>query len=145
MTAGYWIFIAVAALTIGYTMAFQRATLFWGKSLAPTNEFLPTGMQDAITPKIQTIRTLLMPVLLLVALVGGIILVKWYIGILGLVATFVLGGISRGFFPRPDSPFFHAKVIRTLRSRRKQFEADGDTFRLEAIDDVIGKMEDIAP
>ncbi len=76
MTTGYWVFVAATALAIGYTMAFQQATLFWGKSLAPSDELLPTGMQNAITPKIQTIRNFLTPVFLLAALVGGIIFVK---------------------------------------------------------------------
>ena len=36
-----------AALLGAYTIAFQRATLHWGRVLAPENELLPTGLRAA--------------------------------------------------------------------------------------------------
>jgi len=145
MITAYWIFVILAALVIGYTMAFQRATLLWGKLLAPCNLLLPRGMQDAITPQIQTLRNILMPVLLLVALVTGVILLPWYIGVLGMLATFVLGGISRNFFPEPDSKFFHSRFLRSLEHRKHQFQLRGDSARLEAIGSLIERLKTLEP
>ncbi len=149
MIAAYCLFVTAAALVIGYTMAFQRATLFWGKSLVATNglsdRLLPRGMQDAITPKAQNMRNLLHPLLLLAVFIGGIILFKWYVGIFGLLATFMLGSVFLGFFPQPNSRFFHTKLIRDLEARRSQLQANGDRIRLEAIDHVIEMLEQLAP
>jgi hypothetical protein len=78
MLGYYWAFVACSAIVIAYTMAFQKSTLFWGKRLASDDELLTSGFQDALTPKLQTIRNIFIFISFLASSVAGLILIRWY-------------------------------------------------------------------
>ena len=86
----YVLLAAVAAGLAAYTFAFQGATLHWGKRLAPDNEALPTGLQDAITPPGQTQRNILSMLLLTTTFAFGFFVFPWYGAIAAFLLIFVL-------------------------------------------------------
>lgn len=135
--------VAFVTLFLAYTMRFQRATLRFGKRLAPDNEFLPQGMQDAITPPIQTVRNLLWPVAMLAVLVFGVISFPTYIGIVGLIAVWIGSGVIVPFLPPPDSIYFRRRILASLRRRQRRYAGQGDRIRLEAIAEVIERFEQL--
>ena len=84
------ILILVAGILGAYTMKFQQATLNLGKELAPGNPSLTTGFQDAITPKIQSLRQIIWPILILAIFIYGTIFYKWYWGLGFAASTFLI-------------------------------------------------------
>lgn len=123
-------------------MAFQKSTLFWGKKIAPDNEYLPTGLQDAITPRWQTLRNLLMPILILGSSVAGIFLIKWYMGVIGPIVLFIIANFLSVTLPKCDSRFFKDRIIRDLNRRLIFYRSRSNEPRIFPIEEVIQRMRD---
>lgn len=136
----YWLFLFLVSLFIAYTQGFQRATLFWGKRLAANNEYLPTGLQDAITPMAQTIRNIAIPILLIGTGIFGAFLVGWYMAVLGPLATFVLAGFLLRVIPKPEYDFYKKKILRGLKKKEVNYGKNNDAARLLATEEVIAKF-----
>jgi hypothetical protein len=71
----------------------------------------------------------------------GVHQLGWAIGMGGLFGSFVVSSIIRTFLPRPDSTFFFQTILRGLANRRARFARASDELRVEAIDDVLGKLK----
>lgn len=141
MNIPYWVFILCSAIFAAYTMAYQKATLFWGKKIAADNELLPAGLQDAITPKWQTIRNLVLFILFLVSSVAGIIIIRWYMGLVGPAVLLLLGGfISGAMRLKPDSRFFKDRITKDLNRRLMTYRRRSDEQRIVATEEVIKRM-----
>jgi len=142
MKMAYWVFILCSAIFTAYTMVFQRATLFWGKKIAPDNKYLPAGLQDAITPKWQTIRNVVVPFLFIGSAVGGIILFRWYMALVGpLVLVLISTTISGGMLPKPDSMFFKDRILKSLNRRLDGHRRRSEEQRILAMEEIIKRME----
>ena len=161
--------IVVAALG-AYTMAMQRATHYWGVRLmgGPTEDDLirervaqgsslaeargyamgasiaNRGVQDAITPKSQTTRNIFFALGLLMMIVVGIVMYRWYWGVAGFFGTFIATGLLKSFFPGPDSRFFRDILLSDMKQRQMSYSAKGDSLRAHACSDLIQKFGDIS-
>ncbi len=131
--------LAAAAFN-GYTMAFQSATLYWGKWLSPNNDLLPTGMQDAITPPAQSTRVFASLALLLAVAVAGGFVFRWWAAPIILFASFFGSGIMKMLFPNPDSDFFRRKILNSLSQRESTYRKEGDYLRSEVAQDLLAKL-----
>lgn len=129
-------------LLIAYTLKFQRATLAFGKKLAPENQLLPTGLQDAITPKAQTMRQILSGISILIVLIYGVIFYVWYLGIVFALATvFAVYPILSQFLPKVDSDFYKQKIREDLVKRQGKYRQAGDASREKAIDEILRRLD----
>ncbi|MFC1620175.1 hypothetical protein ACFL45_09540 [Candidatus Neomarinimicrobiota bacterium] len=136
----YFIFVVIIVLYSAYTLAFQGATLYWGKRIASDNPYLPTGLQDAITPPQQTRRNILMFILLPVALIAGFLVLKWYWAILSGLVVLISRRFAPVLFPGPQEPYYKERIISSLQTRRKKFENAGDMDRIEAVTDMLRRL-----
>ena len=143
----YWYIAMIVAFAnlLGYTMRFQGATLYWGKALAPDNPLLPRGMQDAITPRSQTVRNIILMPSGIVLAVAGFFWFQWYI-VLGAIFVALIGsGFVSVLLPRPESGHFWNVLLGNLHTRRLRFEGSRDFERFEAINDLAAKLEALRP
>jgi hypothetical protein len=144
----FWIIVIFAiilsALT-GYTMVIQGTTLALGRILVYESTLIQgTGVQDAITPKIQNVRN----IIVMICYVSLFILITytyaWYYALCVIVATF----LASTAFPiilgmRAGSPRLVSIIIRDMKKRKKAFSMAGDELRLNAISDLIDRIEKI--
>jgi hypothetical protein len=124
-------------------MRFQETTLLIGRMLIPphVHDVLPAGLQDAITPKAQTSRNIGYFILLIVLLLYGVIFIKWYVGVVVLLSTFIGIPIMKIFLPQAGSPYYTTKIIKDLHKRKSEYEKSGDTMRKMAIQEIISLWE----
>lgn len=143
MKIAYWGFIFCFAVFFAYTMKFQQATIYWGKKIAPDNKLLPTGLQDAITPKSQTYRNLLCPFLFIIAAVAGFIVYRWYMAILGPISVFIGSAFVSGVMRwQPNSSFFKEKIIKSLVHRLDKSIKTKNIEKIIALKEIIGRIDD---
>jgi len=134
--------ILVVGLLGAYTMNFQKTTLALGKKLASDNPLLPTGFQDAITPKMQTARNIIYPILILAVFVYGIIFFKWYWGIGFAVLTFfIVIPILKLILPRAGSDFYKEKIKKALLKRQAQYRKAGDIDKETAVNEILSRFD----
>lgn len=138
--SAYLLGCAGVALLGAYSRAFQSATYYWGKALAPDNHLLPTGMQDSITPRAQTVRNLVSSLLFIAVPVVGVLLFRWYVAVGMLIFTVLASALASGLLPRADGPFFLQRILSSLASRRAKYAASSDDLRVAAIDDLLLKL-----
>ncbi len=132
---------SVAGALAAYTFSFQAATLYWGKRLAPDNDLLPTGLQDAITPPAQTRCNLLSMVLLAITLIAGFFVFRWYWALVAFFVIYLGSALLKALLPKPDSDFFRERIESSLRSRLSRFQSSGDTGRAEAVSELLNRFD----
>ena len=132
--------IIFTSLLGAYTLNFQKATLAWGREISKSG-LLPSGLQDAITPKSQTLRNIILFLLIAAVIVCGFVLYPWYFAILCIVSTFILTGILMAVLPKANSDYFYRKIRQDLLKRQFKFEKIGDFERESAICDILSKLE----
>jgi hypothetical protein len=146
ITAILIVLVLGTGLLIAYTMKFQRAKLAYGKKIAPKDPLLQTGLQDAITPKVQTIRNILSGVLLLIILIYGVIFYVWYLGVVFALATFfIVSPILGQFLPKDDSDFYKQRIRKDLVKRQAKYRQAGDTIRETAIANIVRSLDKEKP
>ena len=139
-----FLLVIATGLLGAYTMNFQKTTLSLGKMLAPDNEFLPNGLQDAITPRCQTIRNLLFPVLLLAIVPVGLFVMQWYYAILiALLAFGVVTPLCQQVVPRPESQHYLNSIKKALAKRVEVYKKANDATRGFAATSVLRDLEKI--
>jgi hypothetical protein len=142
ITAILIVLILASGLLGAYTMNFQQTTLTLGKRLLSDNPFLPTGFQDSITPKVQTARNIIWPILIGVVFVYGLIFYKWYWGIGFAVLTFIIViPILKLILPRSGSDFYKERIKRDLLKRLAQYKKAGDDDREEAMTEILTRFD----
>lgn len=137
----------ITALLIAYTMVTQKTTHSIGRLLMNKAADEPgAGVQDAITPKIQTTRNLLMFFLILIVFGLTMYQYAWYHGIWVVLVCFFgssLLGVILGL--RPGSPRLVASVAKDIERRRQGYLNSNDTLRAEVVGELIGKLEQLSP
>lgn len=128
-----------------FSMRFQSATLYWGKKLQPNNEFLPRGMQNAITPSFQNFRNIFLPISIVTVMIIGFIFLQWYVALLSGPITFIFGGLISNLLPKPESNYYYSKIRKVLLKKKRTFMKKGDNIRLSAVENVISIFDEIAP
>ncbi|MFH1236457.1 MAG: hypothetical protein V1685_06010 [Parcubacteria group bacterium] len=136
--------VLLSALT-GYTMAIQGTTLALGRLLVPGSAIISrTGLQDAITPKMQTIRNIVAMILFVPLFILTTYAYAWYHVIWVIVATF----LASTAFPiilgmRAGSTRIVSIILSDMEKRRKAYQKSGDELRSTAIGDLINRVKDI--
>jgi hypothetical protein len=142
-----WFILALLTFLTGlvsaYTGRVQAATLWIGKKIAPSG--IPgapsNGFQDAITPKSQTLRNVLVPVLFLGLLVYGF-LKAWYVGVSAVATALVVNAVASRALPN-TADYWLMYVIRFLDNREADYRRDNDHMRADAahhISDLVKSM-----
>lgn len=135
----YFILLYAVSLLFAYVIAFNGATLHWGRSLSVTNS--PTGYQNAITPPWYAIVAYVTYAASLVVIGYGWYKYGWLAGI----------GITFGFFalnvfntavvlPKSDSNHFRNLILRSMIRRYANFVKSGDQLREAAMGDLLERM-----
>jgi hypothetical protein len=137
----------ITTLIIAYTMAMQKTTHSIGRLLMNKAAGEPgAGVQDAITPKSQTTRNLVMFILILVVFGLTTYQYAWYHGIWVVLACFLgssLFGVILGL--RPGYPRLVASVAKDMERRRQAYLNSNDTLRAAVIGELISKLEQLSP
>jgi len=127
-------------------MAMQKTTHIIGRLLMNKTVDEPgTGLQNAITPKSQTARNLVMFCLFIVVFGLTAYQYAWYHGIWVVLSCFVgsaLFGVILGL--RPGSPRLVASVAKNMERRRHKYINSNDILRAEFIGKLIGKLEQLS-
>jgi hypothetical protein len=132
--------IALTAGLSGYTGRVQCTTLWAGRRIGePEFETQnPKGYQDAITPKAQNVRNTAVFILYFVILVVGSI-IKWYVGIVGVVIAFSSGNIAAGFFSN-DLERYILGLINDMARREADYRKESDSMRADAAHDMLERL-----
>ena len=125
-----------------YTLLFQEATFNIGRRLSPLKDL---SLQDAITPKSQTIRNLLFPAMLISLFCLTAAIYGWLVAI-GTVAFCFLGLIpaTKLFLPKPTDIHYVTTIITDLEKRLNEFQRKGDTERQVAANSVLEMLRSMA-
>lgn len=138
--------IIVAFLT-AYTMSVQGTTLARGRLLVSKSiQFPDSGVQDAITPKRQTIRNILMFSLFLIVVGLTTYAYAWYDALLVLLVTFLTSSILPTILRmKPVSPRLVSVIASDIKRRHQSYLDKGVTVRAQAIEDLLGRLRQLSP
>jgi hypothetical protein len=136
----------ITAFLIAYTMAMQKTTHSIGRLFMNKAAEVPgAGVQDAITPKSQTMRNLLMFILILVVFALTAYQYAWYHGVwVVLVCFFGSPLLSIIFGLRPGSPRLVASIAKDMEKRRQAYLNSNDTLLAEVISVLISKLNQLS-
>ena len=126
-------------------MVIQGTTLAFGRLLAYDSiQASGTGLQDAITPKMQTIRNIVGITLFVLLFILTTYTYAWYHALWVLVVTFlastvypIILGMGAG------SNRINSLIVSDMKKRRKAYLDSGDELRSNAINDLIIRIEKI--
>lgn len=138
--------IIVAFLT-AYTMSVQGTTLARGRLLVSKSiQFPDSGVQDAITPKRQTIRNILMFSLFLIVVGLTTYAYAWYDALLVLLVTFLTSSILPTILRmKPVLPRLVSVIASDIKRRHQSYLDKGVTVRAQAIEDLLGRLRQLSP
>jgi signal transduction histidine kinase len=120
-------------------MVIQGTTLALGRLLITESAFIQgTGVQDAITPKMQTIRNTVVMILFVLLFILITYIYAWYHALWVIIATF----FTSTAFPiilgmRAGSSRIVSIILTDMERRRKVYLESGDELRSNAISDLI--------
>lgn len=133
----FWIILAFAVILsvmTGYTMVIQVTTLALGRLLVSESVFIRgTGLQDAITPKRQTVRNIVVMILFVPLFILTTYAYAWYHALWVILATF----FSSTAFPiilgmRAGSSSIVLIILHYMEKRRKAYLESEDELRANA-------------
>ncbi len=144
--------IAILSLSIAFiflaahTYSMQMTTLALGRLLSSKYPKDPgAGVQDAITPKAQTIRNLMIFVLAIILFGLTTYTYAWYHGlwvvIVCIIVSFIIGPI---FSLRPGAQRFVVSITSNMKRRHQTYLNAGDTIRAQAIIELIEQLEQLS-
>jgi hypothetical protein len=136
--------ILMGAVLVGaihaYSGRLQATTLWAGRAIAPlgSEQMMPTGLQDALTPPWQTRLQLVWligyPALLIVGTLQA-----WYFGIVALVLAFLVSGVVGAFLPC-NAAWYLRVLANNLANREADYQKGGDMLRAEAARETFGRV-----
>jgi hypothetical protein len=144
----FWVIVVFAVLLsalTGYTMVIQGTTLALGRLLVSESaSILGTGVQDAITPKMQTTKNIAVMVLFVPLFILTTYTYAWYHALWVIMVTF----FASTAFPiilgmRAGSRRIVSIILSDMEKRRKAYLESGDELRSNAINDLIKRIEGI--
>lgn len=139
------VFALILSLLTGYTMVIQGTTLALGRLLVyESNLVHGTGVQDAITPKAQTIRNIGVIIMFVILFILITYSYAWYHALWVLIVTF----LASTAFPiilgmRAGSHRIVSIIVKDMKKRKKSYAESGDDLRSNAIGDLIDHIERI--
>lgn len=138
------IFTTIGAVVIGVLLAaasrIQSTTLWAGRAIAPrgSEALMPTGVQDAITPRWQTRLNLAWIVGLVVLLVAGSFQ-RWYFGAVAVIAALVASAAVQTILPRRLATYLRL-IASDLANREANYRRAGDSLRADAAHEFFLKL-----
>ena len=126
-------------------MVTQGTTLALGRLLAyESSPNSGTGLQDAITPKMQTIINIVVIISFVLLFIVTTYTYAWYHALWVLVITF----LASTAFPiilgmRAGSNRIVSVIVSDMKKRRKAYLDSSDELRSNAINDLINRIEKI--
>ncbi len=129
-----------------YGKNMQATTLKIGRELLPDVPLLPTGLQDAISPQLQTRNNILIGAGWAGYAFLCFLWLKFYIAILVLLGTFFFGvsAVSYlGLVPRPMSHRFTARIRRSMETRLNGYKNSGNKIRIAAAEEVLRRFDSV--
>lgn len=146
----FWVILGlsmVLTMLAAYTLAIQKTTYIIGRLLANKSpEESGSGVQDAITPKMQNARNL--AIFALIILVFGLTTYQyaWYHGLWVIVVCFMGSSIiTIAFGLQPGSSYLVALIVKDLKNRQQSYHDSGDNLRSQLISTLIEKLEHLSP
>lgn len=139
------VFAVFLSTFTGYTMVIQGTTLALGRLLAPGAATISgTGLQDAITPRMQTTRNIVAMILFVPLFILTTYAYAWYHAIWVIVAAF----FASTAFPiilgmRAGSARIVSIILSDMETRREAYLESGGELRLNAISDLINRIKEI--
>ncbi len=129
----------LASLLLGYSLAFNGATLAIGKTISDTDS--PTGFQDAVTPPWST-NLALVSYAMSIGVVGyGWYQYGWLTGIGLTVAFFLVVVINKVvLLPKSESDHFKRLILHSMMNRYADFIKSGDSMRASAMAALLEKL-----
>lgn len=136
--------IITTSILAAYALNFQDTTLSIGKKLAPNNEYLPRGFQDAITPEMQNFRNITWHLGIFFVFILSFFVTEWYLAVLiGLGTFFILVPLLIRFMPKPESKHYLQIIDSNLQKKLKFYQSKGDKERMEAMKMIIQRFKKI--
>jgi hypothetical protein len=128
-------------------MAMQGTTQLLGRLLVGQRlSGVGTGVQDAITPKAQTMRNIVLFILVIVVFGLTTYVYAWYHGLWVVLACFICSSLFSPLFGlRHGSPRLVAAIAKNMQHRRQSYLDSGDTFRAQALGKLIEKLNQLSP
>ena len=144
----FWILVVFAVLLsvfTGYTMVIQGTTLALGRLLVSESAFFRgTGVQDAITPKMQTIRNIAVMILFVPLFILTTYIYAWYHALWVIMVTFFASTAFPIIFGmRAGSVRTVSIILSDMEKRRKAYLESDDELRSNAISDLIYRIKEI--
>jgi hypothetical protein len=136
----------ILAFLIAYTMNMQGTTLALGRLLVSKSvQDAGTGVQDAITPKSQTVRNIGLLALLVIVFGLTTYAYAWYHGLWVLVASFLASYILTPIIGiKAGSPRLVAAIASDMKRRHQNFLSASDTVQAQAIEELIDRLEQLS-
>lgn len=140
----YIICFYIASLLLGYSLAFNGATLAIGRSIADTDS--PTGFQDAITPSWSSNLALLSYAASIGAVGYGWYQYGWLTGIgITIVYLFIVAINNVALLPKSESEHFRRLILYSMINRYANFNKTGDCVRATAMAVLLEKLGSPVP
>lgn len=139
------IFAALLSILCGYTMVIQGTTLALGRILIGPAFARGTGLQDAITPKMQNTRNIFVVTLFVLLFFLTTYAYAWYHAIWVIIIAFFASSI----FPvildmRAGSNRIVSIILQDMKKREKVCLESSDKIKATAISDLIKRIEEIS-
>lgn len=112
--------LGILAILLGYNMTYTNYTLAIGKVLSNTDT--ATGLQDAITPKWQTVFAGIIYLLSITAIIINLILSGWVYGVLTIPAFYIASCIPYSFLKIFCRGHFYRSILKNLYKRKYKME-----------------------
>lgn len=144
----FWIILVLSLILsffITFTIAIQKTTHSLGRLLVNrTSTDSGSGVQDAITPKSQTIRNIIMFIFIVFVFILTTYVYAWYHGIWVIVACFITSSILQAVFVHPGSKRLVTSVSKDMKQRHQAYLNSGDNLRAQAIHELIEELESLS-
>jgi hypothetical protein len=128
-----------ASLLLGYSLAFNGATLAIGRSISDTGS--PAGFQDAITPPWSTSLAIVAYAVSIGAIGYGWYQYGWLPGIGITIGFFFLVPINKVvLLPKSESNHFRRLILHSMMNRYADFIKSGDKMRASAMAALLNKL-----
>ena len=129
-----------------YTLNLQGTTLALGRLLVNKSQNVPgAGVQDAITPKAQTVRNVAIFVLIILIFILTTYAYAWYHALWVLFACYISSHIITPIMGiKAGSPRLVNAIKLDMRRRHTNYLKSGDNFRAQAIKALINKIDKLS-
>ena len=136
-----WALVVVTGSIMAFAGRVQATTLWAGRAIAPADaeELMPTGVQDAITPRWQTwVNYAYMGGMLAILIVGSA--QRWYLGIVAVIVAVIVQSVVGAILPKRAASYLKWILV-DLANREADYRKQNDHMRGDAAHDFADKVQ----